>query len=53
MRADEAAMERRMTDGLTAAEGRISPKLEKLADLYVAIIERISRLEGTKAAPTK
>jgi|HubBroStandDraft_6_1064221.scaffolds.fasta_scaffold202639_2 hypothetical protein len=53
VRADQAAMERRIIDNMSAAETRISPKLDKLNDLYIAIIERISRLEGAKPQEPK
>jgi hypothetical protein len=53
VRADQAAMERRIIDNMSAAETRIIPKLEKLNDLYTSMIERISRIEGSKPPPSK
>ena len=53
MRVDQAAAERRLSEGNAAMELRLGAKLEKLSDQFSAFAERIARIEGEKGEPPK
>jgi hypothetical protein len=50
VKSDLAASELRGKDGTTSLEVRLGGKLDKLSDQFGTLAERISRMEGERAA---
>jgi len=52
LKGDQAAAEARLDASITASEGRLNSRLDKLSDQFTRLDERTSTLEGQKGQKT-